>query len=89
MEIIGYFVQVVDDEVTAKDILYQQRILYPTWEAALDAASKLVSKHAHNDQISPICTLRSTSKSTCHSMGYVMAYRLESKEVLMFPVLAA
>lgn len=86
--IVGYLVQVVDDEVTAKDVLYQQWILYPTWEAAVAAASTITSKHTdEGDKV--ICTLRGTSKSTCHTMGHVMAYRLDSKDVIICPVTAA
>ena len=87
MSIIGYFVQLVDDEVTAKDILYQQWILHPSWEAAVAAAVAIVSKQANDDETKPICTLRATSKSTCHTMGYALAYRLESKDVIICPVL--
>ena len=89
MSVVGYFVQLIDDKVTAKDILYQQWILYPSWETALAAAAAIVFKYANNDdENKPICTIRATSKSTCHSMGYVTAYRLESKDVIICPVVS-
>ena len=85
MSIIGYLVHLVDDEVTAKDVLYRQWILYPTWESALAAASKIASTLTADGEYA-ICTLRHTSKSTCHTIGHVMAYRLDSKDVIICPV---
>jgi hypothetical protein len=85
MSIVGYLVHLVDDEVTAKDIFYQQWILYPTWESALAAASKITSTlTADGDYV--LCTLRGSSKSICHTMGHVIAYRLDSKDVIICPV---
>lgn len=82
MEIIGYLVYLVNNEVTTQDILYQNRVLYSTWEAATAAAGEMARKCEGK----PICLLRSTSRNICHDNGYTTAYRLHSADVLIFPV---
>jgi hypothetical protein len=88
MSIIGYLVHLVDDEVTAKDVLYRQWILYPTWEDALVTASNIAANLTSDGEY-VLCTLRESSKSTCHTIGHVMAYRLDSKDVIICPVNSA
>jgi hypothetical protein len=80
-KIIGYLVYLVNNEVTAQDILYQNRILYPKWEDATAAAAVLAQTSTR-----PICLLRSTSQSNCHAYGYTTAYRLDSADVVIFPI---
>lgn len=82
MEIIGYLVYVVNNEVTTQDILYQNRVLYPKWEDATTAAGLLADKHEGK----PLCLLRISSQSICHDNGYTTAYRLDSADVLISPV---
>ncbi len=87
MEIVGYLVYVVNTEVTAQDVLYQNRVLYPKWEDALMAAGETAHKTANEHAGKAICLIRDTSKSICHNNGYTTAYRLNSVDILIFPVL--
>lgn len=86
MEIIGYLVYLVNNEVTTQDILYQNRVLYSTWEAATAAAAALAQKMSNEFSSRPLCLLRSTSLNICHDNGYTTVYRLHSADVLIFPV---
>lgn len=87
MEITGYFVYLVkNSEVITQDILYQNRVLYPTWEEAISAADTLAKKLSNEFSSRPFCLLRSTSQTICHDNGYTTAFRLDSTDILIFPV---
>ena len=87
MENIGYLVYLVNNEVTTQDILYQNRVLYPKWENAIAAAGEIAQKTSNEYSGKAICLLRSTSQSLCNDNGYTTAYRLNTVDVLIFPVL--
>jgi hypothetical protein len=89
MEIIGYLVYLVNNEVTTQDILYQNRVLYPKWEEATAAAGVLAQKTSNEYTSKPICLLRSASRTICHDIGYTTAFRLHSADILIFPVHAS
>ncbi len=81
MEIIGYLVYLVNHEVTTQDILFQNRVLFTTWDDATTAAEELAKTFSNR-----ICLIRSTSKTNCHANGYTTAYRLDSADILIFTV---
>ena len=89
MNVIGYLVYLVNNEVTAQDILYQNRVLYPKWEEATAVAGALAEKTSNEYSGKPICVLRSTSRTICHDNGYTTAFRLNSADILIFPVYAS
>lgn len=86
MNVIGYLVYLVNNEVTAQDILYQNRVLYPTWEEAISAADTMAKKTSNEYTSKPICLLRNASRTICHDNGYTTAFRLDSADILIFPV---
>ncbi len=88
VEVIGYLVYLVNNEVTQQDILYQSRVLYPKWTDAIASASALAQKTSNEYSGKPICLLRSTSQSICHDNGHTTAFHLDSVDILIFPVLS-
>ena len=87
MNVIGYLVYLVNNEVTTQDVLYQNRILHSKWEEAISAAGALAQKLSNEFSSRPICLLRRTSQTICHDNGYTTAFRLDSADVLIFSVL--
>lgn len=88
--IAGYLVYEVNDDLTIQDVLYQKRILYTSWDAAVSAASKLASEIADNWSSKAICILRSTSQSQCATNGHVISHHISpGSDVYIFLVESA
>ncbi len=79
--IIGYSILYVDEDITVKEILWHKRIVYSTWEKAVQKATEKVNdiKKKH-DSYSFIALIASNSKENCDKNGSTQIYRLHHPE---------
>jgi len=94
-EVIGYMVSTVDEDLSIEDVLYNRRILYNTWENAIDACKVKLEEvyELHGRDICVKEELNQKSKSDCVKMKYCTAYNIKEKRnrfelanILIFPV---
>ena len=78
--IIGYSVLYVNDDITVKDALWSKRIVYNTWETALNQSMSR-AEHEKNqyDDSYIISLVSSKSKTTCESYGSTQTYTIQMK----------
>jgi hypothetical protein len=90
-ELLGFIVQELPDDVSTVDIIHQGHTVYPTWDAAIRAASLLANGLAEKYNSNITCILRSSSRNTCLENGYVISHRLIDWrcDIVIFPVFAA
>ena len=91
--IIGYSVLYVNDR-NIKDTFWTKRVVYSTWEKALEIATKMAEEiKSNDDEILYVSLFRSDSRKTCENTGNVMVYRFiyktygnESGNIYIVPV---
>jgi hypothetical protein len=90
-DILGFLVQELPDDISTSDILQQERILYPTWDAAIIASSLLANRLSDKYNSKVTCILRSSSRNACIESGYAISHRLHDWrcDVIIYPVFAA
>ncbi len=68
--IIGYSVLYINDDITLKDVLWEKRIVYSTWENVINRAmSRAEEEKNRYDNTYIISLISSKSKTTCESYG--------------------
>ena len=79
--LIGYSVVCVNDDMTEDDALWSKRIVYSTWEKALDKAMIMANeeKNEYNDSYI-ISLVSSKSKNNCESKGNIQVFTVHMKE---------
>jgi hypothetical protein len=65
MSVVGYNVMHVYEEMRAKDALWVRRVLYRTWEQALEAAKALMQERVADMDVSPLCLLKKETQHSC------------------------
>jgi arabinogalactan endo-1,4-beta-galactosidase len=89
--LLGFLVQELPDDVSSHDLLHQRRIVYPTWDAAIRAASELANSIGEKYESKITCILRSASYTLCLENGYVISHRIHDWrcDVIIFPVFSS
>jgi hypothetical protein len=78
--IIGYSVVFVNDDTTVKDVLWGKRIVYITWEMALDQAMSRANEEKNRyDDTYIISLVSSKSKVNCETYGDVQVFTVQLK----------
>ena len=78
--IIGYSVLYVNDYITVKDALWSKRVVYSTWESALNhAVSRAEQEKNQYDDSYIISLVSSKSKTTCESYGTAQVCTIQMK----------
>lgn len=78
--IIGYSILYINDDTNVKDILWGKRVVYSTWEKALEMATKLAEGiKSNDDEILYVSLFRSNSRQICENTGNVIVYRFMYK----------
>jgi hypothetical protein len=76
--IIGYSILYVDD-IQVNDVLWDRRIVYSTWELAVEnATEKLIDIKKKCDDYSFIALITSKSKENCDKNGSAQIYRVQN-----------
>lgn len=79
--IIGYSVLYITDDTNAKDILWKRKVLYSTWEGALEMAKSIADKEKDRREDNYlISVVSSTSKEICNTTGPTQIFIIKSKE---------
>lgn len=80
--IIGYSILYINDDTDIKDVLWSKRIVYSTWEKALEMASMKAEeiKDKYNNDVSYISLFRADSKKVCEKDGDIIVYRFIYKK---------
>lgn len=79
---IGYSVVFINGDTTVKDALWSKRIVYLTWERALDQATSMANqeKDKYGDDSYIISLVSSNSKNICESNGNAQVFTVQIKE---------
>jgi hypothetical protein len=79
--IIGYSILYVDDDITVKEIIWHKRVVYSTWEKAIEKATEEVDDIKKKcDDYSFIALIASNSKENCDRNGSTQIYRIQGVE---------
>jgi hypothetical protein len=80
--IIGYSVLYINDDTDMKDVLWAKRIVYNSWEKALEMATNKAEevKNDYKDEITYISIFRADSKKTCDKNGNTIVYKFIYKQ---------
>jgi hypothetical protein len=81
--IIGYSVVYVNDDTTVKDILWLRRIVYSTWDKALDKAYANAEEKnkKYNNELDIISIINSESKNMCDKRGNLQVFTLSRRKL--------
>jgi hypothetical protein len=79
--IIGYSILYVNEDTTVKDALWSKRVVYSTWESALNQSMSIANleKNRYDDNTYIISLISSKSKSNCESNGNTQAFTVQTK----------
>jgi hypothetical protein len=80
--IIGYSILYVEDDNVVKDTNLTKRIIYSTWEKALERASIEADeiKSKYGNEMSYVSIFRADSKKLCDKNGATAVYRFIYKK---------
>ena len=80
--IIGYSILYVDDDTNIKDALWTRRVVYSTWDKALDMAFIKANevKSKYGDEVLYVSLSRADSNMSCKKNGNVIIFRFISKQ---------
>ena len=76
-ELIGFIVQELPNDASIAHVLQQEGILYPTWDAAMNAASLLANGLSEKYNSKLMCILRTSSRNACLENGFTTSHRLQ------------
>jgi hypothetical protein len=81
--IIGYSILYVDDNINIKDVLWSRRIVYSTWEKALEMASMKATeiKNEYDNDVSYVSLFSANSRKMCEQNNEVSVYRIIYKKL--------
>jgi hypothetical protein len=78
--IIGYSVLYIKNDITVKDILWERRVVYSTWERALEVANLIANKEKEmGDEYYIISIVTSKSKESCNKYGNTQLFTINMK----------
>jgi hypothetical protein len=79
--IIGYSVLYVNEDTTVKDALWLKRVVYNTWESAINQAMSMANleKNRYDDTTYMISLVSSKSKLNCESNGNTQVFTVQTK----------
>ncbi len=93
--VVGYLVRPLDPEATVKDVLYDRPMhtVYPTFEAATDAAFHVARKICDRTGMSMLSVVTQRSENACAADGHTSVFRVAneyvSKDVVVFALYGA
>ena len=74
--VVGYDVHYVHDDMNIQELLYRKRIIWTTWESAMNAAQRVSEENSNNRTGLRVVSIRRTdSKLKCDSKGRAIVYR--------------
>ena len=77
---IGYSVLFINKDTSIKDALLEKRVVYNTWETALDQAISRATKEKNRyDDLYIISLVSSNSKNTCEINGAAQVFTVQMK----------
>lgn len=80
--IIGYSVLYVNDNMNIKDVFWNRRIVYSTWEKAMNAASEKAKEEMETYTNSFIVSLiKAESKKICETNGSTIAFIIKDRQI--------
>ncbi len=78
--IIGYSILYVNENTTVKDALWSKRVVYSTWESALNQSMSIANLEKNQyDNTYIISLVSSKSKSNCESNGNTQVFTVQTK----------
>lgn len=79
--IIGYSVLYVNEDIILKDILWNRRVVYNSWEKVIDIARQKSNEEIERCEDSfMISLIKATSQKECEKYGSTLAYTIKWKK---------
>jgi hypothetical protein len=81
--LIGYSVLYINEDMTIKDVLWEKRIVYSSWEESLKKAKEKAEEEIKNwgEKTYMVALSKSESKKMCESNGNTCVFKINHKSI--------
>lgn len=80
--IIGYSVLYVNEDINIKDVLWDRRVVYSTWEKAMNIAREMSNdKMERREGTFIVSLIKAESRKNCETNGSTIAFLIKDRQI--------